>query len=141
MHASVLSDAQRCVIAFDMKFPYAFFDCPPMKCLGIIKPLLYFQNPLEFSVSQYYSRFLSLSYYQGLLLVFCHKLREYRLLIGLVVPGFPPGVSLGVQSSPTFERIRGSHRTLRSRINPLTPKSDQLQISPAASPAILHHTV
>ena len=25
-------------------------------------------------------------------------------------------------------------------INPLTPKSDQLQISPAASPAILHHT-
>ena len=29
----------------------------------------------------------------------------------------------------------------RSRVNPFTPKSDQCQISPAASPIILHHTV
>ena len=29
----------------------------------------------------------------------------------------------------------------RASINPFTPKSDQYQISPAASPEILHHTV
>ena len=29
----------------------------------------------------------------------------------------------------------------RNRMNPFTPKSDQCQISPAASPEILHHTV
>ena len=30
---------------------------------------------------------------------------------------------------------------LCSPLNPFTPKSDQCQISPAASPQILHHTV
>ena len=30
--------------------------------------------------------------------------------------------------------------TLEHTLNPFTPKSDQLQVSPAASPEILHHT-
>ena len=31
--------------------------------------------------------------------------------------------------------------TLQVMVNPFTPESDQCQISPAASPEILHHTV
>ena len=39
-------------------------------------------------------------------------------------------------------RLQGRLVTLGSeRVNPFTPKSAQLQISPAASPEILHHTV
>ena len=33
------------------------------------------------------------------------------------------------------------HVALKLKLNPFTPKTDQFQISPAASPAILHHIV
>ena len=33
------------------------------------------------------------------------------------------------------------HRLAKCQFNPFTPKSDQCQISPAASPEIYHHTV
>ena len=47
-----------------------------------------------------------------------------------------------VHSTLNLKRLLyGSHCTQRRPFNPFTPKSDQFQISPAASPAILHHTV
>ena len=38
-----------------------------------------------------------------------------------------------------WEKVLFELRT--KRVNPFTPESDQCQISPAASPEIVHHTV
>ena len=47
-----------------------------------------------------------------------------------------------IQPTPWSANFLSRSRNIaRKQINPLTPKSAQLQISPAASPAILHHTV
>ena len=44
-------------------------------------------------------------------------------------------------SCKKFENLQGAESWAAVTINPFTPKSDQFQISPAALPEILHHTV
>ena len=52
------------------------------------------------------------------------------------------GEEVGVHLSMHFAFLcLGIGDVVRIVINPFTPKSDQCQISPAASPEILHHAV
>ena len=53
-------------------------------------------------------------------------------------------VPIGTQEITSSPKLPGPLSTILSNktfFNPFTPKSDQSQLSPAASPAILHHTV
>ena len=74
----------------------------------------------------------------------------FRLTLDLNYLKTPPAVLKYVEmvSRVSFCAINGTgiahpHRINRSKrnLNPFTPKSDQFQISPAASPEISHHTV
>ena len=60
--------------------------------------------------------------------VSCHRVRE-RI------------VKIVQEESSSSLSLPSSKSTFPQPFHPFTPKSDQFQISPAASPAILHHTV
>ena len=57
-------------------------------------------------------------------------------------PRFDVFVATGIERrSDRCSATIGSKRQASPSVYPFTPKSDQFQISPAASPEILHHTV
>ena len=86
-----------------------------------------------------------LSYWVGVYRWHCETLTLFKRVIRKIwYPfqkfsfGFGTLFKIGIQISvECFEY----YAMLRHMLNPYTPKSDQFQVSPAASPEVLHHTV